>query len=309
VTPDVTEKIMRLRSELSAAGLGRAGQGEIGRRCPGLGYHHIGPSRPGTYRALTVSPEQFERQIRWLAGRGYVGIRPSDWLRARKENTELPAKPILITFDDAYEDTAEYALPILRRFGFGAAVFVVTERIGGTNTWDEAKGCGRLQLMTEEQIRYWSGEGIEFGAHSRTHVDLTKLPASELMSEVAGSRDDLSALLGLPIVSFAYPYGGHNQAVRDFVAGHFDVAFSGEEGPNYVSGDPYLLRRAFVSPDDSLIEFALGVRWCGIQRFRGLRARIGVRGRVKTAARRVLSFAVRCIRRVGMVWRNGASLD
>ena len=108
---------------------------------------------------MTVSPAKFEQQIRWLARRGFQGICPRDWLQWLREGKGLPDKPILLTFDDAYADTAEYALPILKKYGFGAAVFVVTERLGGTNTWDEAEGCGTLHLMTAEQIRYWADAG------------------------------------------------------------------------------------------------------------------------------------------------------
>ncbi len=218
----VAERITRLRCALGIAGSWKVLESEFGRRCPAVLYHHIGPTRPGTYPDLTISPEQFERQIRWLASKGYVGILPSDWLRWRRDGTGLPEKPVLLTFDDAYDDTAQYALPILRRYGFGAAIFVVTERLGGTNTWDEAEGCGTLKLMTAEQIQSWAERGIEFGAHSRTHPDLTKLSAIECRDEVAGSKRELSALLGSPVVSFAYPYGELNAAVCDVVRGKFD---------------------------------------------------------------------------------------
>ena len=75
-------------------------------------YHHIGPPRPDTLSDLTVSPEKFERHVRWLARRGFVGIRPSDWLRWLRDGTGLPNKPILFTFDDGYADIADYALPV-----------------------------------------------------------------------------------------------------------------------------------------------------------------------------------------------------
>ena len=111
--------------------------------------------------------------------------------------------------------------------------------------------------MTAEQIRYWDGQGIEFGAHSRTHAHLSKLSAAELSAEVVGSKDDLSALLGHPIVSFAYPYGDYNDAVRDLVRDEFDLAFSVQEGLNYLSGDRHLLKRAYIGPTDLMIDFAL----------------------------------------------------
>ncbi len=275
------ERITRLRSTVRACGSWKDLEKEFDRKLPVLLYHHVGPFRAGTYRELTVSPKKFEKQVRWLTRRGYVGIKPADWLEWVREGKSLPEKPILLTFDDAYADTAEYALPILRKYRFSGTVFVVTERLGGTNTWDEAQGCGTLHLMTAEQIRYWDGQGIEFGAHSRTHAHLSKLSAADLSAEVVGSRNDLSALLSHPVVSFAYPYGDYNDAVRDLVRGEFDLSFSIQEGLNYLSGDRHLLKRAYIGPFDSIVEFALSVRRGGIRRIRDWRGKLRLRTRLK----------------------------
>jgi peptidoglycan/xylan/chitin deacetylase (PgdA/CDA1 family) len=253
----VAERITRLRGALDAAGSWDKLRSEFDRRAPALLYHHVGPSVSGSPQAISISPEHFERQIRWLARRGFTGIRPSDWLRWRREGTGLPEKPIIITFDGAYADTAECALPILRRYGFGAVVFVATGQVGGTKCLDDARGSGSRRLMSAEQIRYWSGQGIEFGAHGRTHTDLTKLSASDISAEVVGSKNDLSALLGSPPICFAYPYGAYNEAVRDLVQREFDLAFGEEEGLNYLQNDPHVMRRIHIGPTTSILDFAL----------------------------------------------------
>ena len=284
----VAERIEALRAALDSAGSWRALEDEFGRSLRVLMYHHVGPLHAGLERYLTVTPEQFERQIRWLVGHGYVGIRPSDWLGWRRNGMGLPERPILLTFDDAYADIAQYALPILRRHGFSAAVFVVTGQVGGTNAWDESRGCGTFRLMNADQIRFWAEQGIEFGAHSQTHPDLTSLTEAECAEEIIQSKHDLSGLLGSPVVSFAYPYGKHNESVRNIAESEFDLAFSAEEGMNDLRGDPLLLRRVYVGPEDSMIEFALTVRWGSLKRFRKLRARFGVRSRLKRAGKSVV---------------------
>ena len=81
-------------------------------RLPVLMYHHVGPPRAGACPSLTVTAERFERQVSWLARKGYVGIRPTDWL-ARRAGWPLPSKPVLLTFDDGYADIVEHALPVL----------------------------------------------------------------------------------------------------------------------------------------------------------------------------------------------------
>jgi peptidoglycan/xylan/chitin deacetylase (PgdA/CDA1 family) len=135
--------------------------------------------------------------------------------------------------------------------------------------------------MTAEQICYWDGQGIEFGAHSRTHAYLSNLSAAELSAEIVGSKNDLAALLGHPIVSFVYPYGDYNDAVRDLVRNEFDLAFSVQEGLNYLSSDRHLLRRAYIGPTDLMIDFAASVRRGGIRRIRDWRMKLKLRTRLK----------------------------
>ena len=144
-------------------------------KLPILSYHNVGLAQPGVHPLLTVSPDCSAQQIAWLAHRGYSPIHTSDWHAWLKEKRPLPKRPVLITFDDGYAEMARYALPILRRYGFKAVVYIVTGLIGKTNEWDTRMGFGELRLMTERQIGEWGGQGIEFGAHTRDHADLRKL--------------------------------------------------------------------------------------------------------------------------------------
>jgi len=278
--------IARLRGAAREAGSWRALRQEFGATLPVLLYHHVGPARPNTYPELTVSPERFERQVWWLARHGYAGIRPTDWQAWRLGAGHLPDKPVLLTFDDAYADLAEYALPILEHHGFGAAVFVVTGKIGGTNRWDEEQGAGTLRVMTAEQIRRWSARGIEFGAHSRSHANLTELADADLVSEVAGSANDLEDLLGKSPAALAYPYGYYNERVMERARHVFDLAFTCEEGMNDLRTDPHALRRTMVQSRDGWPGFALRVH-LGRNPLERLRARLRLRTRMAAFVERL----------------------
>jgi peptidoglycan/xylan/chitin deacetylase (PgdA/CDA1 family)/glycosyltransferase involved in cell wall biosynthesis len=283
---DAAGGIEMLRSALREAGSWKALRREFGMKLPVLLYHHVGPPQPDTDPDLTVSPERFEAQVRWLARKGYVGIRLTDWLAWRRAGKPLAEKPVLLTFDDAYEDTAQYALPVLERHGFGAAVFVITGRVGGTIAWDQRKGAFRL--MSAEQIRYWANKGIEFGAHSRTHPNLTTLGPAELAEEVAGSKRDLEAILQSPVLSFAYPYGLYNPVTCECVRKLYDVAFTVDRGLNDLRTDPHILHRTDVLPGDFMVDLASRLRW-GFSPLQRLRSRIRFRTRLKSAARAVLA--------------------
>ncbi|HEV2054415.1 MAG TPA: glycosyltransferase [Methylomirabilota bacterium] len=278
--------IVLLRSAARETGSWRALRREFGATLPILLYHHVGPPRPGTYPELTISPERFEQQVRWLASHGYVGIRPSDWQAWRLGAGTLPDKPVLLTFDDGYADLAEFALPVLERHGFGGAVFVVTGEVGGTNRWDEEQGAGTHRLMRADQIREWSARGIEIGAHSRAHSNLTELSDADLASELSGCASDLADLLGRPPAAFAYPYGYYDERVTERVRQAFDLAFTCDEGMNDLRTDPHVLRRTMVQPGDVWPDLGLRVRlgWSPIERLRG---RLRLRTRMAATVKRL----------------------
>jgi glycosyltransferase involved in cell wall biosynthesis/peptidoglycan/xylan/chitin deacetylase (PgdA/CDA1 family) len=265
---NIRRRIQFLRSAVREAGSLDIFNREFGKRLPVLLYHYVGPE-PGSLPAhTTISAERFEKHVQWLSRQGYTGIAPSDWLRWCEKGAELPRKPVLLTFDDAYSDLAKYVLPVLRHYGFRAGVFAVTKRLGGTNTWDETGH----PLMNEEQIRYWAAQGIEFGAHSRTHPNLTSLAGAALAEEIDGSKNDLESVVGSPVLSFAYPYGSHSQIVRGRVRDLFKMAFTVEEGLNDLGTDQFLLRRMSVDGQTSLVELGLRVRY-GRNPFRHMRRR------------------------------------
>ena len=255
-------RIVLQRTAREAAGSARAFEEEFDRRLPVLLYHRVGEGSAGLDPFLSVSPLAFERQVAWLARRGFTGIRPSEWQSWREGRGGLARKPVLFTFDDAYAELGEHALPILRRHGFGAVVFVVTGAMGGVNTWDPVRGDGpRPALMSAEEIARWAGEGIDFGAHGRTHRNLLGLDAAELEDEVCGSRGDLERVVGKGVTCFAYTFGSHSPAARDLVAATYALAFTADEGVNGLRTDPHLLRRLAVSPTELLVDLHCRARY------------------------------------------------
>ena len=258
-----------LRGAIRETGSWQALRQEFGIGLPVLAYRRVGPHGGGSDPEMTVSPDQFDRQVRWLAERRYTGIRPCDWLAWCREGKPLPQRPILLTFDGAYADLADFALPVLHRHGFGAGVFVLTGQIEGHNG-QVRKPAGIPPLMNAAQIQHWAAQGIEFGSYSRTHPDLTALGDDQLAEEVDGSQNDLARILGSRPASFAYPYGRHDSRVRKCVARRFDMAFTTEEGLNGLPTDPYQLRRTVVRPKGNLLDFGCRVRfgWAPAMRLR-----------------------------------------
>lgn len=264
------------------AGSWRLLMGLYGRRLPALLYHQIGtPTAHMERYSITVTPERFRRHMRWLHWRGYVGITPAQWLAWCTEGKPLPKKPVLITFDDAYADLVENALPVVERYGHHAVVFVITELMREGKTWENSR------VMTQEQAQEWAARGIEFGGHTRTHPDLTAESSDRVADEVKGSKQDLQAA-GLIPVSFAYPFGCTNEQVRQAVDGVFPLAFTCDEGMNDLRTDGLLMKRTMVLPRDTVLDLEMRLA-LGRNPLIPLRARLRIRSRISRVWQSLLS--------------------
>jgi peptidoglycan/xylan/chitin deacetylase (PgdA/CDA1 family) len=272
------------RSAVKAAGGWKQFERDYAKTLPVLLYHRVGAVQPGPFPGLSVDPGKFEKQMRWLKRNDYRTIQTGDWLDWCLKGKPLPTKPVLLTFDDAYADLAAHAFPVLKKYAFTATVFVVTGEVGGHSSWDRADGSSRLPCLTAAQIRHWAARAMEFGAHSRSHADLTTLSPAALEEEVEGSGRDLADILGTMPLSFAYPYGRYNETVRRSAAKAFQLAVTCEEGLNGLGTELLLLRRTKVEPGDSLLDFALRVG-LGYSSLVRLRARLRLRSRLRRMLR------------------------
>ena len=276
---ELRQGIPMIRGAAAESGSWNRLQSEFGVTLPVLLFHHVGPLLPGASPGLTVSPAKFLDIVQWLISHGYTGISPSQWLAWLRSGEPLPERPILLTFDDALADLAEHAFPVLQKHGFSAGVYVVTQQVGGTNEWADI-GAGLHRCLSAAQIRDWSRQGIEFGAHTRTHADLTSLSTRRLEEEVGGSRKELEDILGQPAPTFAYPFGYLNEAVVDCVRRHFDLAFSCIEGVNTLATDPHLVQRTMALPSDFGLDLALRTR-LGRSPFHTFKAHLRIRSRLR----------------------------
>jgi peptidoglycan/xylan/chitin deacetylase (PgdA/CDA1 family) len=179
-----------------------------------LVYHHIAPASrvprvegPDEGWRFRHSPEGFERQLVELRRRGWKFIPFPEMVAWIGRNGCEPHRVAAITVDDGWRDNHEFALPILLKHGLSATFFLTTEHLRG--------GADDPRKMTLAQVRELADAGMTFGAHTRTHLDLTRIPAAQARAEIAGSRTDLEDCLGQSIHWFAYPGGAFNRRVAE----------------------------------------------------------------------------------------------
>jgi peptidoglycan/xylan/chitin deacetylase (PgdA/CDA1 family) len=220
---------------------------------PILMYHYI--RVPPDYAAdrigwgLSTSPEDFKLQMNYLAQRGYHPITLTDLRDYLRGNRPLPDRPVVITFDDGYADLYTQAFPVLKYHHFKAVAYIVSGFVGRIG-----------QNVMPDQVREMDAYGIEIGAHTANHVDLTSAGGS-LGSEVSGSKAALEALVGHPVLDFCYPSGRYNAAVIQAVqAAGFDSATTTESGAVHTLNDRFTWSRVRVSGSESLDDFVMGLQ-------------------------------------------------
>jgi peptidoglycan/xylan/chitin deacetylase (PgdA/CDA1 family) len=173
---------------------------------PVLMYHRIGPitpSLPAITQRLTVSPQDFAAQMTWLHAHGYHAVSVQQAFEALEFRKRLPAKPVLITFDDGYRDVLWQAAPVLHRLHMPAVEFVITDRVSGSDT----------SFLTWPQLQHLERLGVAIGSHTVHHLDLPTLSSSAATAELRDSRRALEQHLGHPVQWLAYPAGRENPAV------------------------------------------------------------------------------------------------
>jgi len=218
------------------------------RRIRVLMYHRIVPDGAARDPNQYWLPEnEFRRQIEFLHRWGYKGITFNDYRACRQGERDLPRRPVIITFDDAYEDVYTTAIPILQEFGMKAVIFAVADLRIRASVWDHAHPQAVMPLMTGPQLLELHEAGFEIGSHTLHHKDLLHISHEEAAEEILQSRVVLETLLSAPVRSFSYPFGQVNDVVKNMVreAG-YEAAVSAWSGPARFGEDDFEIRRITV---------------------------------------------------------------
>jgi len=210
---------------------------------PILMYHSIGINRKNN---LLVAPAKFNNQIKHLHKAGYQTICFQTLENHWKSGKPLPAKPILLTFDDGYKDNYTIAYPILKKYKFKATIFVITNFVDDANH------------LSQKQIKEMINSGlVDIGAHTKTHPDLTTVTSKKVYQEIFGSKQILTKYIGKPIIAFAYPIGRYNyEVVKATGAARYKFAVTTKPGYAHPKQGWLTLHRVRINGDLSLAAFS-----------------------------------------------------
>jgi peptidoglycan/xylan/chitin deacetylase (PgdA/CDA1 family) len=217
---------------------------------PVLMYHRIDrltPQLPPITRGLTVTPASFSAQMHYIASHGYHTVSQEQVFQALEHGRPLPARPVMITFDDGYRDVWGKASPVIKRLHLRATAYVITSRISGPDP--DFLQWGMLPLL--------QARGIEIGSHTVHHLDLTREPDAVVESELVDSRATLQRHLGHPVQWFAYPFGGVDAHVAAMVrAAGYVLAVTTHGGTDQQAAQPLELHRDEILDTTTVPELA-----------------------------------------------------
>jgi peptidoglycan/xylan/chitin deacetylase (PgdA/CDA1 family) len=169
-------------------------------------YHYISnpPAGSDRYRIdLSVSPTELEAQLKYLSTNGYTVISLYDLYAHLASGAALPSKPVVLTFDDGYRDAYEYAFPLLQKYRMTGTFFIVSDFINVNNP----------AYLTWEMVKTMSAAGMSIESHSRTHPDLRNRPVDQLIWQVLGPIEAITAYTGKRPHFFCYPSGRYDDAL------------------------------------------------------------------------------------------------
>jgi peptidoglycan/xylan/chitin deacetylase (PgdA/CDA1 family) len=202
---------------------------------PILTYHSLDDSGS----VISTSPAIFEMQMKYLSQSGYESLSLSEAAVYIREKKPIPEKAFVLTFDDGYQNNYTQAFPIMQEVGFKGTIFLISAYCEKCWSGDESSLEPRPMLSWSE-VKELHRYGIEFGAHTSTHPDLTLIPLKQAEGEIRESRMEIQDRLGADIHTFAYPYGSFNAKVKEL---EFSAACSTRLGRSEPGDDPYSLKR------------------------------------------------------------------
>lgn len=231
-----------------------------------LTYHKITNIDFGVDAFWSVPPSLFARHMAHLAEEGFKVLALQELLDGISGTVEIPGNCVVLTFDDGYANIFRHAFPILKKYGFPAAVFLTGHYTGGENLywWDREIVESRSELYEELRTLNWdeieemkSSGLITFGSHSMSHDHLARLSRQRIEYELRESREYLEKRLNQPVRFFAYPGGirayGDISDETDLllIKTGYQLACTSETGRNGLQENRYALKRIGLGRNDS----------------------------------------------------------
>ena len=223
-----------------------------------LMYHQIGDFAPmKAHRANYCDRRRFAAQMGFLARFGYTVLSLEQALSGLRGECRIPPRAVVLTFDDAYDNFADHALPILERHAFPATVYAISGWLGRRADWF-AKDPGRPlpTLMSGARLRAVRAAGITVGSHTVNHVKLAETDSRTRRTELSASKIALEDVLGEPVDHLCYPFGSFDlDTIQAAAEAGYRSATTCLRGAAHLADHPLALPRKAISYGDNRLGY------------------------------------------------------
>ncbi|CAD7287688.1 Poly-beta-1,6-N-acetyl-D-glucosamine N-deacetylase [Campylobacter majalis] len=228
-----------------------------------LMYHMISkhlPKNKSKFNRLRVEPTEFEKQLIWLKKNGFKSYFMNEI------SSDLPEKSVILTFDDGYKDNLINALPLLKKYGFKATIFIVCNRLD--NNWASDKDLNKSspelnaeKMLSDDDVKILLESGlIEIGSHTLNHVNLPKLSQEEQENELLASKNEIENKFNIRCESFAYPFGFYDQISLILAKKHYKFATTTQNDVLKSSYENNEIPRIMISGRSGMLNFILKIK-------------------------------------------------
>ncbi|MCX5704978.1 MAG: polysaccharide deacetylase family protein [Candidatus Omnitrophica bacterium] len=207
---------------------------------PILMYHSVNPVSDKERNRLIVSPEIFERQMRFLKEHHYNVVSLDSLIPILEEKKKIPPKTVAITFDDGYKDNYIYAFPVLKKYQFSTTIFIIVSEVG--RSLNDRLDWGQIKEMQDSGL-------VIIGSHAIGPDPLYKMKTEkELRRQIFDSKKILEEKLGREVLAFSYPEGMFDQHMKELVKGAgYKMAVATKPGKEFANDDLFALKRQRIS--------------------------------------------------------------
>lgn len=224
-----------------------------------LMYHQVGEFAPmDAHRANYCDRGRFARQMAFLSRTGFHVLDLDTALACLRGERPTPGKAVVLTFDDAYDNFADYALPALARHGYPATVYAISGWLGRRAEWFAKDALRPVPgLMDAGRLREMRASGMTIGSHTANHVKLAEAAPDVKRRELATSKAALEDVIGEEVRHLCYPFGSFDMdAVRAAQESGYVSATTCLRGAATDEDHPLVLPRKAISFGDNLIGYA-----------------------------------------------------
>lgn len=211
------------------------------RGVPILYYHSV---RASADNEVTVTPKLLKSELQYLKDSGYITLTISELKDYLLNNSPIPKKSIVITFDDGYMDNYDNAFPILKELDLKATIFCITFKLDGS------------YYLSKDAIKEMSDYGIDIQSHTVNHSELDTMTYDKQLAEFRKSKELLESITGKSVDSIAYPYGKfNNDSIKAARNAGYSLGFTTNRGLADRSDNPLMLDRIYINSNYNLETF------------------------------------------------------